>query len=700
MHRNAQRLLRPCLACLERTAARIPPGQHQRTNSTLFLGSASSSTRTASLSSRFSTSATSQVIRAMTLDDLDDGGPAATNNTRSQGRHTASSTTTTTTTTTPSSLSSASIDNEAEPAQEVKRSPFFDPTIIPPEQIKQYRALADTITTSSTLQEHERFIAVYRSIADDPSLLQQMQPKDFMQAMNSCRDMYRVIPRMRHILTEFEKSRQQHNHHETLLPEMYDILLKAFVKLSDFRSASNMIEEMKRKKGMRFGMSTYHVMLDLCKHERDLGRARRVLKEMRENKVEVTSGTYLLLMSICGRSKNPKMAQEYFDEMPLLGLDTDVSHYNALLNAYAHAKDMGGANEVFEMMAEDGIRADQYTYAAMVKALKATDQYGDPAALIKNMKESGTEANVKILSVFGMDPIEIMEDCKANKVEMRVGDFNTLIVRALRSNQFAKVPTIMQEMQTRGLRPDVVTFTAMVDANIKMGKYPEAREVFRAMEQANIQPDVIAYSAMIAGALSHSSVQESIGILKDMIDDGLLPNRHTFNSLLSATVGEMGSDGLAIIRRTMDALGIKPDRRSFNAILSSHALEGDMAKVRETLDDMSRTRVEPDALTYSILISGYLQNGDLRYSMEWYYKMIEGGFKPAPFVMNNLMSALHGSGQGQQVLMLWREMGRLRIRKNQRSYEILFEICDEFGLDDQRAEIEEEFKTFLVHNFE
>ncbi|KAG0276302.1 hypothetical protein BGZ95_007723 [Linnemannia exigua] len=691
MHRNAQRLLRPCLACLERTAARIPPGQHQRTNSSTFLlGSTSSTTGNASLSSRFSTSATSQVIRAMTLDDLDDGSLASPNNTRSQGRHT----------TTPSLLSSSSIDNEAEEAQQELRTPFFDPAVIPPEQIKQYRALADTITTSSTLQEHERLIAVYRSIADDPLLLQQMQPKDFMQAMNSCRDMYRVIPRMRHILTEFEKSRQQHNHHETLLPEMYDIMLKAFVKLSDFRSASNMIEEMKRKKAMRFGTSTYHVMLDLCKHERDLGRARRLLKEMREHKVEVTSATYLLMMSICGRAKNPKMAREYFDEMPLLGLDTDVSHYNALLNAYAHSKDMRGADEVFEMMAEDGIPADQYTYAAMVKTLKATDRHGDPAALIKAMKENGTVANVKILSVFGMDPIGIMEDCKANKVEMKVGDFNTLIVRALRSNQFAKIPTIMQEMQARGLRPDVVTFTAMVDANIKMGKYPEAREVFRAMEQANIQPDVIAYSAMIAGALSHSSVQESIGILKDMIDDGLLPNRHTFNSLLSATVGEMGSDGLVIIRRTMDALGIKPDRRSFNAILSSHALEGDMDKVRETLDDMSRTRVEPDALTYSILISGYLQNGDLRYSMEWYYKMIEGGFKPAPFVMNNLMSALHGSGQGQQVLMLWREMGRLRIRKNQRSYEILFEICDEFGLDDQRAEIEEEFKTFLVHNFE
>ncbi|KAF9904015.1 hypothetical protein EC991_003163 [Linnemannia zychae] len=692
MHRNVQRLFRPCLACMERTAARIPQGQHQQQTNSTFLrgGTFTSLPRNSSLSSRFSTSATSQVIRAMTLDDLDDSSTATPSTKHLHDTHARPSTTSTT------SLSSASI-SEAAPEEE-KRSQFFDPTIIPPEQIKHYRDLADTITTSSTLQEHERLIAAYRSIADDPSLLQQMQPRDFMQAMNSCRDMYRVIPRMRLILSEFEKSRQPHNQHEILFPEMYDILLKAFVKLSDFRSASNLIGDMKRKKGMRFGTSTYHVMMDLCKHERDLGRARRLLKEMRDNKVEVTSGTYLLMMGISGRAKNPKLAREYFDEMPLLGLDTDVSHYNALLNAYAHAKDLRGANEVFEMMAEDMVPADQYTYAALVRAYNSAKQPAD--ALIRSMKASGIGANVRILSAFGMGPIKIIEDCKANKVDMSTGDFNTLIVRALRSNQFTAVPTIMQEMLTQGLRPDVVTFTAMVDANIKMGKYPEAREVFQAMEQANIQPDVIAYSAMIAGALSHSSVQESIGILKNMIDDGILPNRHTFNSLLSATVGEMGSDGLVIIRKTMDALGIKPDRRSFNAILSSHALEGNMDKVRETLDDMSRSKVAPDALTYSILISGYLQNGDLRYSMEWYFKMIEGGFKPAPFVMNNLMSALHGSGQGQQVLLLWREMTRQGIRKNKRTYEILFEICDEYGLDDQRAMIEEEFKTYLVHHYE
>ncbi|KAF9122558.1 hypothetical protein BG015_005527, partial [Linnemannia schmuckeri] len=585
----------------------------------------------------------------------------------------------------------------AQAAGREKASPFLDLTIIPPEQIKQYRALANTINTSSTLQEHEHLISVYRSIADDPALLPQLQPKDFMQAMNSCRDMYRVVPRMRQILTDFEKSRQQSNRQQLLIPEIYDILLRAFVKLSDFRSASNLIEDMKRKKGLRFGTSTYHIMLDLCKHERNLDRARKLLKEMRDNKVEITSATYQIMLAVCGQTKNPMLAREYFDEMPLLGIDTDVNHYNALMNAYAHAKKLDGAKEVFEMMAEDGIPADQYTYAAMIKALKGAKRTHEPVALIQTMREGGVQANVKILSALGMDSIDIMKDCKANKVEMRISDFNTLIIRALRGNQFAKIPVIMQEMQEREIRPDVVTFTAMIDANIKMNKFPEAREIFQAMEQANIQPDVIAYSAMIAGALSHSTVQESIEILKSMINDGILPNRHTFNSLLSASVGEIGSDGLMVIRETMAALGVQPDRRSFNAIMSSHALEGDMDQVRRTLADMRRSKIAPDALTYSILISGYLQNGDLRYAMEWYYTMLEGGFKPAPFVMNNLMSALHGSGQGTQVLMLWREMTQQGVRKNERSYEIMFDVCDEYNFHEQRPAIEEEFKTYLAH---
>ncbi|KAF9274421.1 hypothetical protein BGZ88_003012 [Linnemannia elongata] len=695
MHRNAQRLLQPCLACLEQTAARIPRGLQQRRTNNSLVGH-HSSLKNLSLSSRFSTSATVQVIRAMTLDDLNlDGDNHNTpNKPRTQDRHTTRAPTSASTI---SSLASTDIEVKAAAGRE-KTSRFLDLTIIPPEQIKQYRALADTINTSSTLQEHEHLISVYRSIADDPTLLPQLQPKDFMQAMNSCRDMYRVVPRMRQILTDFEKSRQQNNQQQLLIPEIYDILLRAFVKLSDFRSATNLIGEMRRKRGLQFGTSTYHIMLDLCKHERNLERARRLLKEMRDNKVEITSATYQIMLAVCGQAKNPQMAREYFDEMPLLGIDTDVNHYNALMNAYAHAKKLDGAKEVFEMMEEDGIPADQYTYAALIKALKGAHRTHEPAALIQTMRESGIRANVKILSALGMDSIEIMKDCKANNVEMKVGDFNTLITRALRSNQFAKVPIIMQEMQERGIRPDVVTFTAMIDANIKMSKFTEAREVFRAMEHANIQPDVIAYSAMIAGALSHSTVQESIEILKDMINDGILPNRHTFNSLLSASVGEIGSDGLMVIRETMAALGVQPDRRSFNAIMSSHALEGDMDQVRRTLADMRRSKIDPDALTYSVLISGYLQNGDLRYAMEWYYTMLDGGFKPAPFVVNNLMSALHGSGQGTQILVLWREMTQLGIRKNERSYEIMFDVCDEYNFDEQRPAIEEEFKTYLAHH--
>ncbi|KAH7031770.1 hypothetical protein BKA57DRAFT_478302 [Linnemannia elongata] len=695
MHRNAQRLLQPCLACLEQTAARIPRGLQQRRTNNSLVGH-HSSLKNLSLSSRFSTSATVQVIRAMTLDDLNlDGDNHNTpNKPRTQDRHTTRAPTSASTI---SSLASTDIEVK-EAAGGEKTSRFLDLTIIPPEQIKQYRALADTINTSSTLQEHEHLISVYRSIADDPTLLPQLQPKDFMQAMNSCRDMYRVVPRMRQILTDFEKSRQQNNQQQLLIPEIYDILLRAFVKLSDFRSATNLIGEMRRKRGLQFGTSTYHIMLDLCKHERNLERARRLLKEMRDSKVEITSATYQIMLAVCGQAKNPQMAREYFDEMPLLGIDTDVNHYNALMNAYAHAKKLDGAKEVFEMMEEDGIPADQYTYAALIKALKGAHRTHEPAALIQTMRESGIQANVKILSALGMDSIEIMKDCKANNVEMKVGDFNTLITRALRSNQFAKVPIIMQEMQERGIRPDVVTFTAMIDANIKMSKFTEAREVFRAMEHANIQPDVIAYSAMIAGALSHSTVQESIEILKDMINDGILPNRHTFNSLLSASVGEIGSDGLMVIRETMAALGVQPDRRSFNAIMSSHALEGDMDQVRRTLADMRRSKIDPDALTYSVLISGYLQNGDLRYAMEWYYTMLDGGFKPAPFVVNNLMSALHGSGQGTQILVLWREMTQLGIRKNERSYEIMFDVCDEYNFDEQRPAIEEEFKTYLAHH--
>ncbi|KAF9348445.1 hypothetical protein BGX26_000158 [Mortierella sp. AD094] len=556
------------------------------------------------------------------------------------------------------------------------------------EPIRTFRDLYEQIAQSKDTNDHEKFLSVYRSVADDMDLLLQLQPIDFMIAMNSCRDLLHVIPRMHRILQDVSKT----SHAQ--VPEIYNILLKAYSKMSDFKSCSNMIDKMRAEK-MELNTTTYHIILDNCKHERKLKEAQGVLAQMRRKDVEVTSATYLILLSICARCKNTRQAREYFEEMPLMGLDRDVAHYNALLNAYAHASDATGAKRVFQLMEDDGIPADQYTYTALIKAYKNCNRFPEAVYLVRKLREAGGKPNAKVLAAMGEEPLKIVEECARSGVAITQSGFNMLITGAIRSNQFPQVPYLLEKMQKAGHRPDVFTFTAMVDANIKMGKYQEAKEIFMAMQQANIQPDVIAYSAMISGALSHIGVQESMMILKAMIDDGLLPNLHTFNSLLSASVGEIGVEGFKIIRGAMQSLHIRPDHRSFNALLSAYALQGDMDEMLDALEDMKRSRVPPDNLTYSILISGYLQNGDLRFAMEWYYKMIESGHIPTTRVINNLMAALHGSGQGQQVLLLWREMDRMNVGKNDQSFEIALEACEKFGLHDDKSRIEEELKVFL-----
>ncbi|KAI8596527.1 hypothetical protein EDD21DRAFT_388018 [Dissophora ornata] len=543
---------------------------------------------------------------------------------------------------------------------------FLDPTIIPPEPIKAFRDLYEEVRYSTNPDDHERLLSAYKALADDPNLLSQMQPADFMYALNSCRDLLHVIVRMRRILEDVDKTPY------TDIPELYHILLKAYVKMSDFTSSGNLIDKM-RQRNITFNTATYHVLFDICKHERKLNNAVGLLGQMRKLGVE-----------------------EFFDEMQLNGIEQDVAHYNALLNAFAQARDVDGARRVFEMMEDDGISADQYTYTAMVKVLMAHGKSQEANTLINGLAAKGLKPNAKVLTALGREPLEILNECRANGAPIAQHDFNMLIIQALKRNLFTQVPSLIQQMQGYGHRPNVYTFTAMIDADIKMGKYQEAKEVFRAMQKANIQPDVIAYSAMISGALSQASVKESMEILKAMVGDGLLPNLHTFNSLLSASVGEIGIDSFKTIRDTMQALHVRPDQRSFNALLSAYALQGDMDEMLRALDDMKHSRVAPDALTYSILISGFLQNGDLRYAMEWYYKMMDGGFIPATFVINNLMAALHGSGQGQQVLMMWREMDRLGIKKNEQSFEIGLEACEKFGLHDAIPQIEEELKIYLA----
>ncbi|CAO3568329.1 unnamed protein product [Mortierella alpina] len=676
-----------CSACIHRSAlAAARLARPQRPPLQRISLTASSPAFSPASTARFSTSSIRPVKGVLNLDDDDDDPddetrpPAAKPSLKPRKISSA-----------PSSPSSPSISQPGSGGAFGEDSPFLDHSLVPPEPIVAYRTLYDQeIKVSTDPKDHERFLLLYRSLADDPHLFAQLQPIDFMIALNCCRDLYRCIPRMRRILKDVQQTPY------FTIPDIHHILLKTFIKLSDFKSAANLIDEL-RKARIQFNTATYHIMLDMCKHEHQLNKATRILEEMRALKVPITTATYLIMITICARTKNPTLAREYFDEMPLLGMEHELSHYNALLNAYAHARNRDGARKVFEMMEEDGIQPDHYTYTAMVKTLLS--HRSDPMrrhTALQLVQDAPIQPNAKLLAALGKQPEEIVNECIKNNVDMSLHDFNMFLISAIKSNKFSQVPYVLEQMTRRQLRPNVITFTAMLDADIKMGKYQEAKDVFRAMEQANIQPDVIAYSAMIAVALSQASVRESIDLLKAMIQDGLLPNRHTFNSLLSASVGEIGVDAIRIIRKTMDDLRVRPDQRSFNAILSAYALQGDMDEMLLTLDDMKRSRVPPDALTYSILISGFLQNGDLRYSMEWYYKMMHSGFVPATFLVNNLMAALHGSGQGQQVVMLFRDMERHGVRKNEQSFEIAMEACEKFGLEDARALIEDEFKDYLA----
>ncbi|KAG0344735.1 hypothetical protein BG004_004211 [Podila humilis] len=551
----------------------------------------------------------------------------------------------------------------------------------------------DKVRYSKQPEDQEAFLRMYRAIADDPQLLQQLQPKDFMVALNSTRDLLHVIPRMQRIIQDVERTKHRS------VPEIYHILLKHYTKLSDFKHCRDLLKRMTQA-GIDFNLHTYHIMLSICKHERQLRRATFILEEIRAKKIEITESTYLMMMSVCVACKNPRKAREYFEEMPLIGLEQQLSHYNTLLNAYVHAKDLEGARNVFSEMEEnDEITPDSYSYAAMIKILKSPKYHRPTEAeeLVKTMERRGLKPNARVLMALQVNPLKVQQTCEATGVELTVQDYNLLIGTSIRQNQFQDIPALFTAMSNQGLRPDMVTFTMMVDANLKMNKYPEAKEIFWAMQQANIQPDVVAYSALMTGALLQSKVLESLEILKRMLNDGMLPNLLTFNSLLSASVGEIDVKGFKMIRETMDALKIRPDNRSFNALLSAYALKGDIQEMMCTLDDMRRSNVFPDALTYSVLISGFLRNGDLRFAVDWYFKMQESGMKPATTVVNNLMAALHGSSEGQKVLMLFHDMGDRMIRKDERTYEIVLDTCTKFNLHSSRHAIEEEFKEYLAN---
>lgn len=327
------------------------------------------------------------------------------------------------------------------------------------------------------------------------------------------------------------------------------------------------------------------------------------------------SVTYTMLVDGFARVGDASGAEIIIQEMEAAGR-ANVVAYNAFLKAN-RGNGFQAALSILDRMKSVGLRPDVVTYNTIIDFLST--------------EENGTQLAEELVRI----------DMPRNGVRPDLLTFNTLIKgvarnRGNKSDAGAALISAyrwLNELESRGLKPDEFTYQSMVSACAAAGDAPRALEFFRKVEEerakrvktggrtgisSNLNPNAVQppsfarnHSAPIpksrmapaVGPRHNSRIASSPHISDNRTftqsssptsepnssDWMLLPHPAAYIALMRAFLTSNAKDGVdsvLLLRDEMIARGLELGRTGYTAVADAYAARGDFDSVEATLREM------------------------------------------------------------------------------------------------------------------
>ena len=259
-------------------------------------------------------------------------------------------------------------------------------------------------------------------------------------------------------------------------------------------------------------------------------------------------------------------AVEVWNFMVSTGHQPTLNHWNSMLTGCTAARDITSLREIWNKMRSAGIKPDMSTWSAWIHGLMACKDWRQGLQALDDLDEIWkSEETSEDRLVPSIAPVRaalnglavsnnmeladtVLSWAKARSLPLDTQTYNIILRPAVRSNNEAKVQSILDEMTTTGCHPDIATFTIMLN-----GLLGNRASRFHSQSPAQQQSAVLA-------------------LLHDVERHGLRATPHTYSTML---------DGL-----------LDPQ---VNNIPAAHAV----------LQHMTAHRIPPSPHVHTILVTHY-----------------------------------------------------------------------------------------------
>ena len=152
---------------------------------------------------------------------------------------------------------------------------------------------------------------------------------------------------------------------------------------------------------------------------------------------------------------------------------------------------------------------------------------------------------------------------------------------------------LLDEMQLRGIAPNVFAFNAALSACAKTGEWERALGLLDEMRANRVAPELLSFNAAISACARAGRWGKTLSLLSTMRKAGQPPDLISFNgALVAARAGGRADVALQLITQMRDR-EIAPDAGSYGAAVSACRRAGDGASAAALVESMVAEGLAP-----------------------------------------------------------------------------------------------------------
>lgn len=426
------------------------------------------------------------------------------------------------------------------------------------------------------------------------------------------------------------------------------------------------IFEALQKNGAELTLSIYNTMLDACVECRNLARAEKWMKTMREvNKVDVVSYNTIIKAQVAADCFQD--ARALMHQMVEEGMKPNHITYNELINGYIRTRKISKVWDVVAEMQSAGVTPNHVTCSILLKNLSQMSSKSDVLQTMELISKIEEPMDEVLLS-------SVMEACvRVGKPELLTQKlallqennlttvngahtFGSLIKAYGRVGDMQGAWKCWREMRSRHIHPSSITIGCMVECIASNGDSEGAYELLLSLledKDCYSEVNAVSFGSVLKAFSREKKMDRAWAIFEDMKRYNVSPIVTTYNMLCDACTTNSQMDRIPMLIAHMKKSGVTPNLITFSTLLKGHCQKGDMQAAFEILTQMRKTTdLKPDEIMYNTLLDGCGTHGMINEGKNVFIQMEKEGIKPSNYTLSVLVKLMGNARQIDEVFEL------------------------------------------------